>query len=74
MDEVRRHDTPDDCWTVVDGNVYDVTTFVARHPAGAGAIEDMCGKDASDDFLGEHGGQGEPEKWLETLKIGVVRD
>jgi hypothetical protein len=74
MDEVRRHNTPDDCWTVVDGNVYDVTSFVARHPAGAGAIEDMCGTDASEDFLGEHDGQGEAEKWLETLKIGVVRD
>lgn len=74
MDEVRRHNTPEDCWTVVDGNVYDVTTFVARHPAGAGSIEEMCGADASEDFLGEHEGQGEPEKWLETLKIGVIRE
>jgi hypothetical protein len=74
MEEVRRHDTPGDCWTVVRGNVYDVTTFVARHPAGSGAIEEMCGKDAGDDFLGEHDGQGEPERWLATLKIGVLRD
>ena len=72
MDEVRRHATPDDCWTVVNGNVYDMTTFIARHPAGAGDIVDMCGKDATDDFMGEHSGQGEPEKWLATLKIGVV--
>ncbi len=75
MDEVQRHATPDDCWSVVDGIVYDMTTFIARHPAGSSSIiEYMCGKDATDDFLGEHGGQGEPEKWLDTLKIGTLAD
>ena len=73
MDEVQRRSTPEACWTVVDGNVYDVTTFVQRHPAGAKYITEMCGKDASESFLGEHEGQGEPEKWLATLKIGVLR-
>lgn len=74
MDEVRRHNTPDDCWTVVDGYVYDVTSFISRHPAGAGDIQGMCGTDATEDFLGEHGGQQEPEKWLATLKVGVVQE
>lgn len=72
MDEVKRHSTAADCWTVVDGSVYDMTTFIQRHPAGAGDIIDMCGEDATEDFLGEHQGQGEPEKWLATLKIGVL--
>lgn len=73
MDEVSRRNTADECWTVVEGAVYDMTTFIKRHPAGSGDIIDMCGKDASDDFLGEHEGQGEPEKWLDTLKIGVLK-
>lgn len=72
MDEVERHAIATDCWTVVNGNVYDMTTFIERHPAGAADIIDMCGKDATDDFMGEHDGQNEPEKWLATLKIGVV--
>jgi hypothetical protein len=72
MSEVQQRNTDDACWTVVDGIVYDMTTFIARHPAGANDIKDMCGKDATDDFLGEHEGQGEPEKWLATLRIGVV--
>jgi len=72
MDEVARRNTVDACWTVVDGVVYDMTTFIARHPAGPGDIEDMCGEDATEDFTGEHAGQGEPEKWLETLRIGVI--
>jgi hypothetical protein len=34
----------------------------------------MCGVDATEDFAGEHDGQGEAEKWLATLKIGVLAD
>jgi len=72
--EVARRGSAEECWTIVDGSVYDMTTFIQRHPAGSGDIIDMCGKDASDAFLGEHEGQGEPEKWLATLKIGVLKD
>lgn len=70
--EVANHATSDDCWTIVDGYVYDVTTFVNRHPAGAEAINEMCGSNASKDYLEEHSGQKEPGMWLETLKIGKL--
>jgi cytochrome b involved in lipid metabolism len=73
MDEVAKRNTAEQCWTVVNDVVYNMTTFIKRHPAGSKDIIDMCGKDASDDFLGEHEGQGEPEKWLETLKIGALQ-
>jgi lysylphosphatidylglycerol synthetase-like protein (DUF2156 family) len=74
MEEVARRASPEACWSVVDGVVYDMTSFIARHPAGSSSIiEYMCGKDASEDFNGEHGGQGEPENWLETLRIGVLK-
>ncbi len=72
--EVAKRGSAEECWTIVDGSVYDMTSFIQRHPAGSGDIIDMCGKDASDDFLGEHEGQAEPEKWLATLKIGVIKD
>lgn len=73
VEEVQRRNTPEACWSIVDGVVYDMTSFIARHPAGGSDIVDyMCGKDATEDFQGEHKGQGEPEKWLETLKIGVI--
>lgn len=73
VEEVQRRNTPEACWSIVDGVVYDMTSFIARHPAGGSDIvEYMCGKDATEDFQGEHKGQGEPEKWLETLKIGVI--
>lgn len=72
LEEVRSHNTQTDCWTVVGESVYDVTSFVSRHPAGSPAIKEMCGKNASEDYLDEHSGQQEPEMWLEKLKIGTV--
>ena len=70
--EVARHSTATDCWTIVDGSVYNVTSFVSRHPAGPGDLDRMCGGDASDSFLGQHQGQAEPEEWLATLRLGTV--
>lgn len=71
--EVAQHNSGSDCWTIVDGFVYDVTSFANRHPAGSSAIKEMCGVNASEEFLDEHGGQSEPEAWLETLKIGKLK-
>ena len=72
-EEVARHNTATDCWTIVDGFVYDVTTFANRHPAGSSAIKEMCGVNATEEFLDEHDGQREPNQWLETLKIGRIK-
>ncbi len=44
--ELGRHDQPDDCWTLIDGVVYDITAWVAVHPGGE-VITRACGKDAS---------------------------
>ncbi len=72
-EEVARHNTATDCWTIVDGFVYDVTSFARRHPGGTENIEKMCGVNASEDYLDEHDGQREPKEWLETLKIGRLK-
>jgi len=72
MAEVQKRSTREDCWSVVNGNVYELTSFIQRHPGGADDIGKMCGKDASENFLGQHEGQGEPETWLGTLKVGVL--
>lgn len=73
LEEISKHSSAGDCWTIVDGSVYDVTTFINRHPSGSKQIVKMCGRDASEDFLEEHSGQREPKTWLETLRIGKVK-
>jgi len=33
--EVKLHNNLDDCWIVVHGKVYDVTSWAPRHPGGS---------------------------------------
>jgi uncharacterized membrane protein len=70
--EVGKHSTPDDCWTIIDGNVYDMTPFIARHPGGSSAIAGLCGRDGTSEFGGQHGSASAPNAQLEPLKIGVL--
>jgi hypothetical protein len=71
-DEVAMHSTAEDCWTIVDGSVYDVTPFVSRHPGGLAAISTLCGGDGTADFGGKHGSDSAPNSQLESLKIGTL--
>jgi uncharacterized membrane protein len=70
--EVSQHATPDDCWTIIDGTVYDMTPFLNRHPGGSDAIAGLCGGDGTAGFRGQHGGASAPNSQLESLKIGVL--
>jgi len=54
MDEVARHSTPDDCWVVLCGKVYNLTDFHAGHPGGAAIILNLAGMDATNQFLHFH--------------------
>lgn len=49
LEEVGQHSTGASCWLILDNKVYDVTTFIPKHPGGE-AILRGCGKDATQMF------------------------
>ena len=69
---VATHNTPTDCWTTINGSVYNVTSWIAKHPGGAKAIISLCGIDGSPAFNGQHGGQKRPASELASFKIGTL--
>lgn len=71
--EVAKHNKSTDCYSVVRGNVYDLTSWIRQHPGGSQAIISMCGLDATSAFVAQHNGQGRPESELASYKIGVIK-
>jgi cytochrome b involved in lipid metabolism len=54
--EIAKHGTAASCWLVVSGKIYDVSAYLSKHPAGAGAITPYCGKESTAAFTGSSGG------------------
>ncbi|KAF4471538.1 cytochrome-b5 reductase [Fusarium albosuccineum] len=48
--EVAAHNTSEDCWMTIQGQVYDVTKYIHDHPGGADILVEAAGKDATIDF------------------------
>ena len=71
-DEVSQHASADDCWSIVDGVVYDLTQWIPQHPGGPQVIEAMCGKDGSQAFTNQHGGQQRPAEILAGFEVGPL--
>ena len=72
MAQVAQHNSGGSCWTAINGNVYDVTSWIGQHPGGSGAILSLCGIDGSAAFNGQHGGQGRPAQELASFQIGTL--
>ena len=55
--EIEKHSSDDNCWIVVEGKVYDVTSVLSWHPGGKAAILGHAGKvhqQTSDEFASIH--------------------
>lgn len=73
MADVAKHHDASDCWTAIDGSVYNVTSWVNQHPGGSDAIISLCGIDGSSAFNDQHGGQRRPANELAGFKIGTLK-
>ncbi len=72
LEEVAKHSSATDCWAVIDRGVYDLTKWAALHPGGSSIIRSLCGRDATNDFLGKHSNQANPARELSNYLIGKL--
>lgn len=70
LEEVALHSTQTDCYSVINGIVYDLTETAKNHPGGSKAIESICGKDGSAAFNAEH--ERKAQKGLKAPQIGTL--
>lgn len=70
IEEVQKHNTKDDCYIIIDNNVYDMSNF-DQHPGGK-IIFSYAGKDATDIFHQMHNKR--VLKRFGKKIVGVVND
>lgn len=69
--DVAKHGSADDCWTIISGSVYNLTSFIPSHPGGEQIVQ-ACGIDATSMFDAQHGYSRQAQSELSRLKIGAL--
>ena len=72
MAKVKANDSSSSCWSVISGNVYDLTKWIGAHPGGSAAITSLCGTDGTSGFLAMHRNQSKPESRLAGYLLGPL--
>lgn len=72
LSEISTHSSKTDCWTAVKGKVYDITTYIPKHPGGVKEIMQVCGKDGTFLFEDQHSGDKKPNNILASFEIGIL--
>jgi len=77
MAVVAQHNTADDCWLVINNNIYNLTAYIPDHPGGEQNIVPNCGKDATAAFNTKGKNPGAPHsdaarQILEQFYIGSL--
>lgn len=57
MQDVKQHNTSSNCRTIVEGKIYDMSSFASLHSGWPDSILSVCGKDGTSIFARQHGTQ-----------------
>jgi len=54
MEELKKHNTPQDAWSVFNGRVYNITPYLPFHPGGEKELMRAAGRDGTKLFMLTH--------------------
>jgi hypothetical protein len=72
MNQVRANNSASSCWSLINGNVYNLTAWINSHPGGSSAIRGLCGVDGTTSFNARHSGQSNPTATLSRYLLGPL--
>ena len=72
MEQVKKNNTASRCWSVINGNVYNLTNWISPHPGGEDAITRLCGTDGTKVFSNQHRGDPQAESRLSGFLLGKL--
>lgn len=69
-EELKQHKTKEDCWTCINGKVFNITPYVDFHPGGVDEIMKCAGKDGTSLFNKYHSWVN-ADRMLENCIVGI---
>jgi cytochrome b involved in lipid metabolism len=69
--DVAKHSTQNDCWMIINGQVYDLTDYISSHPGGDAMLQ-ACGGDGTTLFNTNPRHSSYANDLLLQYNIGVV--
>lgn len=71
-EEVAKHNTAESAWVIVKGKVYDVTSWLDRHPGGKEMLLLCAGRECTELFASYHPFTKRPAEVISKFEIGTV--
>ena len=71
--QVSTHNSGSSCWSIINGDVYDLTNWISQHPGGAAAIQALCGIDGTQSFNNQHEGSAKVARQLSQFYLGRLK-
>lgn len=71
-EEISKHNNEKSCWIIINGGVFDLTSFLDTHPGGKKVLMKVAGQDASKQFANFHDVKAVLEKYGPQLQIGTI--
>lgn len=72
--DVSHHKSEDDCWIILNNDVYDVTSFLHEHPGGKDVLFKYAGQDATRGFtkIVDHEQNTDVDMVLKKTQVGTL--